>query len=414
MRISPAARDALGLFRWIAAAALAVAVVLLLTIRASAAPRDEPQVGMDNGPRATAIIDEARRLFLAGQAGPASRMLEAAHARAPNPRYLANLGWIHEDLGLPGEALEYYERCLASDPDSATGESVQRRLPRLEKLAGAAYLRITLISEPPHAEVSVRAPYGTRHPGRTPLALWLPLGQVDVELSLPGYRPASIAGPVAVDGPGELHVDLRPASGFLLLDGVDEACEVRVDGRVTPVEALAGPLEASPGPHRVTVLKPEHEAFDAVVTVTPEATTVVAVTLLHRLPPPSPEPAVHHPPVAAEPGFEVPVASWALGGVSVASLIAGIATGVAASESAAEARRYSADGLNDPVRHERAREDSFVQGVVADVSFAVAGAAAITGIVLALVLPPDGDGDAVLPSSSTAAGAPSAGISFRF
>ena len=392
MRISPAARDALGLFRWIAAAALAVAVVLLLTIRASAAPRDEPQVGMDNGPRATAIIDEARRLFLAGQAGPASRMLEAAHARAPNPRYLANLGWIHEDLGLPGEALEYYERCLASDPDSATGESVQRRLPRLEKLAGAAYLRITLISEPPHAEVSVRAPYGTRHPGRTPLALWLPLGQVD----------------------GELHVDLRPASGFLLLDGVDEACEVRVDGRVTPVEALAGPLEASPGPHRVTVLKPEHEAFDAVVTVTPEATTVVAVTLLHRLPPPSPEPAVHHPPVAAEPGFEVPVASWALGGVSVASLIAGIATGVAASESAAEARRYSADGLNDPVRHERAREDSFVQGVVADVSFAVAGAAAITGIVLALVLPPDGDGDAVLPSSSTAAGAPSAGISFRF
>ena len=91
-------------FAWIVATSIATAPLHLAHLQPSAAT-DSPDVA--------AIVTEASAAFDAGDFDGAIAAFERAYATKPDPRFLYNIGRIHEEAGQLDQAVVYYRRFVA-------------------------------------------------------------------------------------------------------------------------------------------------------------------------------------------------------------------------------------------------------------------------------------------------------------
>jgi len=181
--------------------------------------------------------------------------------------------------------------------------------------------------------------------------------------------------------PGTLSVASTPAGAAIALDGTDT-------GVVTPAE-----LPAPPGEHTIALSLEGYEAGTATATVPPGGRAEASAELVAL---PEPEPVVEPTPPATEPVEPEPTtpatstdegpsaALWVTSGVAAAALVGGTVLGFMALSREAEFDDMPTAGRAD---------DGERFALFADVLFGVAGAAAITAIVLFLTSD-DGDDDA--------------------
>lgn len=190
--------------------------------------------------------------------------------------------------------------------------------------------------------------------------------------------------------PGTLSVTSTPEGASIALDGTDT-------GAVTPAE-----LPAPPGEHTIALSLEGYEASTATATVPPGGRAEASAELVAL---PEPEPVVEPTPPATEPVEPEPTppatpteegpsaALWVTSGVAAAALVGGTVLGFMALSREAE--------FDDEPTVGRA-DDGERFALFADVLFGVAGAAAITAIVLFLTSD-DGDDDAGGEEDSTTA-----------
>lgn len=346
----------------------------------------------DAPPDPEPVLDRARALIRAGEHLEAATVLEAAQLEHPNERFLGNLGWIYETLERPGEALEYYERYIRVTTDEKNAATVGRRLARLRQSAAGHYERVTLSSRPPGAVVTIRFDGATRRAARTPAPIWLPHGDVEIGLDLPGHQPLLRPVTVSGDTARSLAFDLTPLRAMVALGPLPEDAVVTLDGTETEPVAPEGTLELAPGVYTLRVERPGHLPYERRVEVAAGEHAEVQVELVPApvevsKDAPAPEPE-------AEGTFEVPLATWISGSVAVAALAVGVGLGAAALSGAGEAAAYGDDPANSPSTWSRMRRDAEARALGADIAFGVAGGAAIASVVFLFVLQPDAASDA--------------------
>jgi hypothetical protein len=210
------------------------------------------------------------------------------HRLAPNPRILFNIALSFDALRRGEDAFLFYSEYLTHDDDDAerrrlATDAVARLAPRVARVAVA--------SDPEGAEVYVdRRDHGSY--GRTPRLLVLAPGRHRLTIERAGYRPVEleveairgrevpaaaslvrIVGHLSIRSPIDARVAVRDPAGTTLSDS-----EVAAG---TPL-ALALP----PGDYHVEVQGAGHEVFTELTRVSPEASTEVVVRP-RALPPPT-------------------------------------------------------------------------------------------------------------------------------
>lgn len=125
--------------------------------------------------RLKGLADEA---YLAGDFALALQRLQAAGRLDPDPRYVANQGLVHEQLGQYAEAVAALRAFLASDPPADKAAAARQVIERLEP-------PVTVSTVPPGATVQV---VGEAEPrGKTPLVMRLVAGTHTLVLELEGH-----------------------------------------------------------------------------------------------------------------------------------------------------------------------------------------------------------------------------------
>ncbi len=176
---------------------------------------------------------------------------------------------------------------------------------------------------------------------------------------------------------------LRATPGTLALTSTPQGAAIAVDGddtgAVTPAE-----LPLPPGEHRIALSLEGYEPATSTAIILPGGRAETSAELVSL---PEPEPIVEPTPPPTEPIEQAPVeaappaddgpgvAVWVTSGVAAAALVGGTVLGFMALSREAEFDDLPADGTAD---------DGERFALFADVLFGVAGAAAITAIVLFL------------------------------
>ena len=180
--------------------------------------------------------------------------------------------------------------------------------------------------------------------------------------------------------PGTLVITSTPPGASVAIDGADT-------GAITPTE-----LPSPPGEHQIALSLEGYEAGTATATVPPGGRAEASAELVAL---PEPEPVLEPTPPATEPLAPEPTppstttndgpsaALWVTSGVAAAALVGGTVLGFMALSREAEFDDMPTAGRAD---------DGERFALFADVLFGVAGAAAITAIVLFLTSD-DGDDD---------------------
>lgn len=177
------------------------------------------------GTPATASAQDARQLFIAGEEAyrlgdydAATSLWERAYEQDPRPGLLYNLGQAHERAGRLVEAIDAFERFLASPTEDPTGRAdVGARLTQLR--ARLARTAIIVRTDVEGAVVLVDGEDRARTPRRDPLTV----------------------------APGERHVVVRYAGhrDFELRVHVPAGGQITIEPQFEASEAEAGGAEAS-------------------------------------------------------------------------------------------------------------------------------------------------------------------------
>ena len=83
--------------------------------------------------RARDLFREGAAKFRAGEFRPALDLFEKAYALDPHPTLIYNIARAHEGLGELDEAIDAYERYLASDPNASDRGAVEQRVVTIRK-----------------------------------------------------------------------------------------------------------------------------------------------------------------------------------------------------------------------------------------------------------------------------------------
>jgi tetratricopeptide (TPR) repeat protein len=301
-------------------------LAVALTFPAAGARAEPPPAGAtvaDPAEEARAAYRRGADLYRAGRYREAIAEFETADRLRPSPALQFNVGQAWEKLGDVEAALAAFARYLRQDPRAANREAVERNVRSLEgRLAATGRQMLHVLTDPPGAEV-------------------------------------------AVDG--------APA------------------GR-SPVDAAF-----RPGPHAITATAPGRQAARRDVVLLPQRSLEVRLDL-EPLPPPPPEAEAATPPVlaatppappleATRPGPAPAPAeqkSWLgpiiAGSVGVVAAGAGLVMGL----QARNAQNALLAGGNDRSQADALQSKARSDATTANVLYGVAGAAVLTGGVLAI------------------------------
>ncbi|SRR6266540_195171 len=159
-----------------------VATVALRTVWGAA-----PAFAEDKQGEAEKLIRRGVELRRAHDDDAAAREFQKAYDLAPTPRAAGQLGLAKQALGLWEEAERFLGEALRAPNDAWVGKNkavLDESMDRIQEHLG----RVEVIGDPDGAEVTVNG----RRVGKLPLgqAVRVAAGDVDVNVSAPGYSPA--------------------------------------------------------------------------------------------------------------------------------------------------------------------------------------------------------------------------------
>lgn len=304
---------------------------LLVAVLLSAPPA-KPAPAPAADPAAVAKAKEAfsagQKLYKAGKFAEAIARFEEAYRARPHPVIFFNIGKCWEQLAENAKALRAYRDYLRLAPDAKDKDTVSDAIANLERrLREKGLQQLMVYAEPASARIVVDG----KDIGASPASVELVAGSHTLLVTAEGFEQHERTFNFSVTRSSEMTVTLDPARP------------------TQPVASDAPKVEPKP--------------------------TDMGATLDPGPPPPPP------PTVAAEVPRKGRVWTWVAGGVAVASAGAGLGLGLAANGAAAQ----YVTTLHPPGTADGAAAN--VQGLAtgANVAYGVAGAAAITAIVLFFV-----------------------------
>lgn len=138
-----------------------------------------------------------------------------------------------------------------------------------------AWAEVHIDSRPPGAEVRLDGELL----GTTPLVAELLQGERTLQLTLSGYKPASIQRTIRAGVPLALEaVELQPADGSLVLESNPDAATVSIDGVFRGTTPLSVTLTANTE-HALRLARPGYRTVERRFTLAPEAEQALAVDL---------------------------------------------------------------------------------------------------------------------------------------
>lgn len=216
-------------------------------------------------------FDRGLRLFDERNLPAALAELERAHALAPNPVVLLNIGLVQASMGRSVQAVATLDRILAEPGTLSAARIEQARRTRDEHARRIGEIGVTTQVTGATVELDGVAV------GTSPLSapLRVASGEHVVSVVATGFAPArkavSVAGNTRVDVAIEL-VAMQGKAGWLSVRARVPAVEVRVDGEVSARTPMPGPLALAPGRRRVELRRAGYRAWTREVTIAEGAT----------------------------------------------------------------------------------------------------------------------------------------------
>jgi hypothetical protein len=368
-----------------------------------------------------------------------AEFFEAARL-APSPRITFNIALCFDLLHRDDDAYLFFREYVASaDADADRRRLASETLARLERTVA----RIAITSDPPGASVYVdQLDHGTY--GVTPTVVALAPGAHTITLRREGYRDATVSAEATRGAEVQATGALVRIVGTLHVEHVGAQVTVREPGGGATLASGASPLDASlpPGLYEVAIEAPDHRPLTTVARVTAEQRTELAPTL-DPLPPPTGDVTVtssaagaiitldgeaagfaptvleglslgaHHVSLAHEglepwegdvtidegarawltvtleepPRTDRSPATWVVGGLGVASLLAGAVFGGLAIDNYNSFQAAQSDpfGMHNGHTAAQLREQGILLDTTADVLFAVGLTSAVVATVLYFV-----------------------------
>jgi tetratricopeptide (TPR) repeat protein len=270
--------------------------------------------------QARELFTSALALYKQGRFAEALTKFEATWVLRPHPSIQFNLGKCFEELGDSSKALRAYREYLRLAPEASDRDVVAESIARLERSLRAKGLQqLSVSSEPAGAHVTVDG----ADLGPSPATATLPVGVHRVVVSAEGFAPYEKAVLLQLLEAASLEVKLEPARP------------------VADAPVLAAP----------PVLQP--------VVTQPEPTGLAATV---------------------EPQPKTRVWTWVAGGVAVAA--AGVAGGLLGGSYASAGQLAQPNPARTPAEANRLYDGGKAMGVGSQVAWGVAGAAAVTAIIL--------------------------------
>ena len=374
--------------------ALALALVLL----GGAGPAPAQQLVRD--PVAARHYEKGRKLYRQKRYDKAEEAFRKAYALDSTPKLLFNMAKCQEKGGRHIEAISSYEGYLDAKPNAGNRKEVELTIRYLEEKALRTHLHLYIRTTPPGASVYMD---GSEKPvAFTPSKHWLSRGKHRVRLHKEGHLPITRQLDIAKLGTKELELTLVPedAPARISFPGALAGAQVMLDGKPAGTTPLKAPLELSPGKHKVKLSLKGRVPFFASLRVEPGSTTELKVEMpaLDAAARPAPktteEPSSKTSPSREEPAPEQEEAraegqrsllTWKARvclGLSIAGLALGTSFYLGAASAHEEAKDVAAVPGGDRSKWNDLLETSDQRLLLAQVSYAVAGAAAIAAGVL--------------------------------
>lgn len=277
--------------------------------------------------RAKELFQQGQKLYKARKYADAIARFEQAYAVRPHPVIFFNIAKCWEQLSENAKALRAYRDYLRLAPDAKDKDTVTDAIANLERrLREKGLQQLLVFAEPASARIVVDG----KDVGASPASIELAAGSHTLEVSADGFEKVERTFNFNLNRSSEMTVTLEPKGAAVASD--------------------APKAEPKPGE-----TKPALEPG----------------------PPPPPPPMV-----ATEAPKKGRVFTWVAGGVAIASAGAGLGLGLAASGEAAKftSVQHAPEAVQG--NYDAARQSSESLALGANVAYGVAGAAAITAIVL--------------------------------
>ena len=227
---------------------MCTSVLILLSLLAQIAP---PAADPQARTQAQRLLTEGSALYEKGDYAGALEKFNAAYAAYPSPKLLFNIGQADRDLSRPVEAMEAFEKFLASETDASpeTTADARNAVAELRDKLG----QIRLDCETPGAEVSVDG----RSVGLTPLPdlIWATPGRHLIAASHPNATPVIEKVDVTAGSVGTVTLRLGPPAIPVAVQPLPESAVAaspappKLDLGASPEPAFANiGLGASPAP----------------------------------------------------------------------------------------------------------------------------------------------------------------------
>lgn len=281
--------------------------------------------------KARVAFGAAQKLYQASRFAEALKKFEEAQALKPHPVIVFNIARCHELMGNSAQALKAYREYLRLSPDATDKAAVQASIAKLEKKVPAVVTQTLIVNaEPPGATIAVD---GKKVAAAT-VTIDVSAGEHTLEVSAAGYETLKRQVTVASGRTVELNLSLKPTPAPPPPPAPMVSADVprkEKEPELTPTTAPAEPMVTKP------VDQPKH----------------------------------------------VRTFTWVAGGTAIAAGAVATGLGVGASFSANSLK--SGDGTRSSM--EAGQLASSAQGMAtgANIAWGVAGAAAITAVVLFFV-----------------------------
>lgn len=305
-------------------------VPLLLAAPAAKPPKAEaPADESGDVKKAKELFQWGQKLYKQARYAEAISKFEDAYAARPHPVIFFNIGKCYEQLGETAKALRAYRDYLRLAPEAKDKETVSDAIANLERrLREKGMQQLMVFADPPNARISVDG----KDLGGSPASVELIAGNHALTVTAEGYDKVERSFVMQTTRATEMTISLRPSGGAKETPLASDA------PRADPKNTL------DPGP-----------------------------------PPPAP------PMVVSEQPKKGRLWTYVAGGVAVASLGAGIGLGVAANGEAQKFTSVQHDPQTVQAEFDAANRSANGMALGANVAYGVAGAAAITAVILFFV-----------------------------
>jgi tetratricopeptide (TPR) repeat protein len=302
--------------------------LLLAAPPAKPAPAPAPAADAANVAKAKTLFQAGQKLYKAGKFADAIARFEEAYAARPHPVIFFNIGKCWEQLSENAKALRAYRDYLRLAPDAKDKDTVMDAMANLERrLREKGLQQLLVYAEPASARILVDG----KDIGTSPASVELVAGSHKLEASAPGFETYERTFNFSITRASEMTVTLEPPKEATVASDAPKAEPTST----APKSAL------DPGP-----------------------------------PPPAP------PMVSTEPAKKGRLWTYVVGGVAVASAGAGLGLGLAANGEAEKFTSVQHDPMTVNQEYQAARDASTGLATGANVAYGVAGAAAITAVIL--------------------------------